>query len=147
VLDGSSSASIEGRSQFYPLHFRRDWPYFLRVRLARRGREDLRDRPLLERKRRLRAIMPRIPSRLLCFDHVRERGTALYREACGRDLEGIVGKWARAHYLTDADIRQRDSRYRTMQDSALRALRALVRLLRDNAPDDEVGRDTFLREV
>jgi hypothetical protein len=75
---------------------------------------------------------------------VRERSTALYREACGRDLEGIVGKWARAHYLTDADIRQRDSRYRRMQDSALRAL---VRLLRDNAPDDEVGRDTFLREA
>ena len=32
--------------------------------------EDLRDRPLLERKRRLRAIMPRIESRLLYVDHV-----------------------------------------------------------------------------
>jgi ATP-dependent DNA ligase len=81
--------------------FRRDWPYFFAFDLLAVDGEDLRDRPLLERKRRLRAIMPRIPSRLLYVDHVRKRGTALYREACTRDLEGIVGKWARGRYERD----------------------------------------------
>jgi ATP-dependent DNA ligase len=45
--------------------------------------------------------MPRIPSRLLYVDDVLERGTALYQAACRRDLEGIVGKWARGRYERD----------------------------------------------
>jgi len=64
VLDGEI-VCLEpgGRSHFYQLLFRRDWPYFLAFdRLSVDG-EDLRDRPLLERKRRLRAIMPRMESR------------------------------------------------------------------------------------
>jgi hypothetical protein len=34
--------------------------------------------------------MPRIDCRLLYVDHLRERGSALFRAACERDLEGIV---------------------------------------------------------
>jgi ATP-dependent DNA ligase len=45
--------------------------------------------------------MPRAESRLRYVDHVRERGRDLYREACARDLEGIVAKWARGRYETD----------------------------------------------
>jgi bifunctional non-homologous end joining protein LigD len=102
VLDGEIVClDREGRSQFYPLLFRRDWPYFYAFDLLAVDGEDLRDRPLLERKRRLRAIMPRVTSRLLYVDHVRERGIALYREACGRDLEGVVGKWAGGRYERD----------------------------------------------
>ena len=75
VLDGEIVClDREGRSKFYPLLFRRDWPYFYAFDLLAVDGEDLRDRPLLERKRRLRAIMPRIPSRLLYVDHVRGRG-------------------------------------------------------------------------
>ena len=55
--------------------------------------EDLRAWPLVERKRRLRAIMPRMMSRLLYLDHVDGRGVDLFREVCQRDLEGIVAKW------------------------------------------------------
>jgi hypothetical protein len=46
--------------------------------------------------------MPRVESRLRYVDHVRGRGTDLYREACTRDLEGIVAKWVRGRYETDS---------------------------------------------
>jgi bifunctional non-homologous end joining protein LigD len=103
VLDGKIVCldDREGRSQFYPLLFRRHWPYFYAFDLLAVDGEDLRDRPLLERKRRLWAIMPRIPSRLLYVDRLRARGRALFREACARDLEGVVGKWARGRYERD----------------------------------------------
>ena len=102
ILDGEIVClGADGRSQFYPLLFRRDWPYFYAFDLLAVDGKDLRDRPLLERKRRLRAVMPRIPSRLLYVDHVRGRGVDLFRQACARDLEGIVGKWARGRYERD----------------------------------------------
>jgi bifunctional non-homologous end joining protein LigD len=102
VLDGEIVClGSDGRTLFYPLLFRRDWPYFFAFDLLAVDGKDLRDRPLLERKRRLRAIMPRIESRLLYVDHVREQGLQLFREACARDLEGIVGKWARGRYERD----------------------------------------------
>jgi ATP-dependent DNA ligase len=44
--------------------------------------------PLLERKRRLLAIIPAIEYRLLY-------GRDLFRMACESDLEGIVAEWAR----------------------------------------------------
>jgi hypothetical protein len=64
-------------------------------------RQALGDRPLIERKRRLRRIVPRVESRLLYVDHVEARGVALFHEACRRDLEGIVGKWKGGRYYTD----------------------------------------------
>jgi len=45
--------------------------------------------------------MPRIDSRLLYVDHVEERGVELFRQACRRDLEGIVAKWRRGPYHSD----------------------------------------------
>ena len=63
--------------------------------------EDVRAPQLLERKRRLLRIMPKIESRLLFLDHLSERGRDLYRVACARDLEGIVGKWAGGPYQAD----------------------------------------------
>ena len=68
ILDGEIVClDNEGRSVFYPLMFRRDWPYFCAFDLLAVDGEDLRAWPLRERKRRLRAIMPapRVRSRLL----------------------------------------------------------------------------------
>ena len=56
---------------------------------------------MLERKRRLLRIMPAVESRLLYLDHLRERGSDLFRVASERDLEGVVGKWARGTCQTD----------------------------------------------
>ena len=53
-----------------------------------------------ERTRRLLRIMPTIETRLLYLDHLEQRGCDLFRVACERDLEGIVGKWTRGTYQT-----------------------------------------------
>ena len=56
---------------------------------------DLRELPLIERKRRLRRLI-RPP--VLYADHIERRGLDLFEAACGRDLEGIVAKLAAGRY-------------------------------------------------
>jgi bifunctional non-homologous end joining protein LigD len=102
VLDGEICClEPDGHSHFHKLLFRREWPYFYAFDVLSVNGEDVRALPLLERKRRLRRIMPRIESRLLYLDHFVERGRALYRVACDRDLEGIVAKWIHGTYQTN----------------------------------------------
>ena len=55
--------------------------------------EDLTGRPLLERKRRLKAIMPRIESRLLYLDHVKANVTAADALQAGSQLV-VRLRWA-----------------------------------------------------
>ena len=57
--------------------------------------------PLVERKRRLARIMPRVESRLLLLDAISARGERLFELACERDLEGIVAKWSKGTYQCD----------------------------------------------
>jgi bifunctional non-homologous end joining protein LigD len=102
VLDGEIVClAPDGRSKFHSLLFRRDWPYFVAFDVLSINGGDLQTRPLVERKRRLRAIMPRVESRLVYLDHVAGRGSALFAAVCARDLEGIVAKWKRGQYQTD----------------------------------------------
>jgi hypothetical protein len=63
--------------------------------------EDLGGWPLLERKRRLRAILPRVDDRLVYLDHVERRGVDLFTAVCAHDLEGIVAKWKDGTYHAD----------------------------------------------
>jgi hypothetical protein len=63
--------------------------------------DDLKSAPQLERKRRLRAVMPRIESRLKYVDYVKGRGLDLFWQVCRRDLEGIVAKYAVRRDSTD----------------------------------------------
>jgi len=92
----------DGRSNFYSLLFRRDWPFFYAFDVLSIEGEGVQDQPLLERKRILRRLMPRIDSRLLFVDHLKARGCDLFRAACDRDLEGIVTKWSRGPYQRDS---------------------------------------------
>jgi bifunctional non-homologous end joining protein LigD len=104
VLDGEVVAlRPDGVSDFYDLLFRREWPYYFAFDLLQLEGEDLRGRPLLERKRRLKPLIGRrrSPSRLVFVDHLRGRGQDLYAAACERDLEGVVAKWARGCYHAD----------------------------------------------
>jgi bifunctional non-homologous end joining protein LigD len=102
VLDGEIVClDADGRTNFYKLLFRRDWPHFFAFDLLALDGEDLTARPLLERKRRLRAVMPRIESRLVYVDYLKARGRDLYRASCRRDLEGVVAKWAHGRYHLD----------------------------------------------
>jgi bifunctional non-homologous end joining protein LigD len=102
VLDGELVClESDGRSNFYRLLFRRDWPHFYAFDALAIDGEDLRGLPLIERKRLLRGVIPRLDCRLLYVDHLPERGSALFQAASARDLEGIIGKWRRGRYETD----------------------------------------------
>src|SRR5437773_6383332 len=95
VLDGEIVClDVHGCPQFEDLLFRRGELFFVAFDAPWLDGEDLRRLPLLERKRRLRRVVPRgrSASRLRYLDHVEADGCGLYRLACERNLEGIVAK-------------------------------------------------------
>ena len=108
VLDGEIVCLDQhGKPQFRDLLFRRGEPLFYAFDLLwdehawsddeeerRRFRngEDVRYPPLIDRKLRLRAVVPKRGERLLFCDHVEQDGERLFRLACEHDLEGIVAK-------------------------------------------------------
>jgi ATP-dependent DNA ligase len=95
VIDGEIVwLDARGRSDFKSLLFRRDWPFFYPFDLLAVDGEDLREWPLVERKRRLRRLIPSVPTRLLYVDHVEARGRDFFEVACAHDLGDIVGKLA-----------------------------------------------------
>lgn len=63
--------------------------------------KDLRSLPLVERKERLQAILPKHPL-LIYSEHWPERGNKLFKEAEKRGLEGIMAKRAASKYLSGA---------------------------------------------
>ena len=61
---------------------------------------DLRQVPLLDRKRSLAAVMPSGASGLLRYsDHIQGQGEVVFSEACRRGMEGIVSKRTDSTYL------------------------------------------------
>ena len=63
--------------------------------------EDMRQRPLTERKERLKPIMPK--NRLLAYsDHRWTHGTRYFKAAERRGVEGIMAKRAQSQYLSGA---------------------------------------------
>jgi bifunctional non-homologous end joining protein LigD len=102
ILDGEIVClDAQGRSQFCSLLYRREWPYFIAFDALRINGQDLRDRPLLERKRQLKALIPRVETRFLYLDHVERRGVELFQAVCRADLEGVVAKWKQGQYHSD----------------------------------------------
>ena len=102
VLDGEICClDADGRTNFNRLMFRREWPFFYAFDLLMLNGRDLRALPLTVRKARLARITPKVESRVLFLDSIAERGCDLFRVACERDLEGIVGKWANGMYQSD----------------------------------------------
>jgi len=93
----------DGRSQFYDLLFRRQAPHFIAFDALAINGLDLRDLPFLERKRRLRRIMPSRTVRRGCSitttstDAVSPCST----RSRGHDLEGVVAKWKHGRYHID----------------------------------------------
>jgi bifunctional non-homologous end joining protein LigD len=99
VLDGEIVClDGNGRPQFYDLLRRRGAPVFYAFDLLWLDGEDLRPRPLIERKRLLRSIVPEQPSAMLYAEHIEVYGVEFFRLACEQDLEGVVAKAKHAAY-------------------------------------------------
>jgi bifunctional non-homologous end joining protein LigD len=95
VLDGEIvSLDARGYPQFEDLMFRRGELFFVAFDALWIDGEDLRSQPLIERKARLKAVVPtrQTRSRLRFHSHVERHGKALYQLTCERNLEGIVCK-------------------------------------------------------
>ncbi len=71
ILDGEIVCLDDaGRPQFYDLLRRRGQPVFYAFDLLQLDGEDLRSRPLIQRKELLRRIIPEQPSVLLYASHI-----------------------------------------------------------------------------
>ncbi len=99
ILDGEIVClDDQGRSRFYDLMFHRGEPYFYAFDLLYVDGVDLRDLPLVERKAKLRKLIPRTPSSVLYLDHINGKGIELFEMACKLDLEGVVAKPKQSPY-------------------------------------------------
>jgi bifunctional non-homologous end joining protein LigD len=93
ILDGEVIAADEtGRPQFYDLLRRTRSPRYIAFDIMWLNGTDLRSLPLHERRRALRAILPRASPIVSEALSVRSRGCALFELMCSNDLEGVVGK-------------------------------------------------------
>jgi bifunctional non-homologous end joining protein LigD len=93
ILDGEIVClDQDGRSQFPQLmRRRRADACFCAFDLLWLDGEDLRQLPLVERKRRLRRLI-KGRAGLLFAEQIQGSGVELFRAICARDLEGIVAK-------------------------------------------------------
>lgn len=62
--------------------------------------EDLREKPLSERKNRLKELIPDLHSIIKYSDHVLTRGDEFFKMSCKYELEGIVSKDSEAEYVS-----------------------------------------------
>jgi bifunctional non-homologous end joining protein LigD len=93
ILDGELVClGADGRSQFKELmHRRHQDVVFYAFDLLWHDSEDLRQLPLVERKRRLRRLV-RGRAGLLFAEQIQGSGVELFQAICARDIEGIVCK-------------------------------------------------------
>jgi bifunctional non-homologous end joining protein LigD len=104
VLDGEMVITdAEGRTDFQALqnHLRNPEgknPTYIAFDLLALDGEDLRERPLIQRKEALEALLKGAPENLYYSKHVRGNGKDSFLAACGAQLEGIIGKKADSVY-------------------------------------------------
>ena len=102
ALDGEVVWLTEnGVSDFDTLHSRSkdDWATHLAFDMLELDGTDLRDLPLVERKRRPRTLVRRQDDDGLQFvEHLEGEGAAMFEAACRIGLEGIVSKRADSAY-------------------------------------------------
>jgi bifunctional non-homologous end joining protein LigD len=100
ILDGELVAADElGRTVFASMMKRaRDHVRYFAFDLLSLNGKDLRERPLLHRKKTLKRVLPSRSEHLLYVDHTVGDGRWLYQCACQLDLEGIIAKHAASPY-------------------------------------------------
>jgi len=93
ILDGEVIAADEtGRPQFYDLIRRTRPPAYVPFDILWLNDTDLRALPLIERRRRLKTILPAGSRAISETLSVLGRGSELFELICANDLEGIVAK-------------------------------------------------------
>jgi bifunctional non-homologous end joining protein LigD len=98
VYDGEVVAFAGSQTSFQRLGQRGRAVYFYVFDVLEVDGEDVRERPLMERKALLRELVkPHGPIRLTSYR--REKGIELYAEACRRGWEGLIAKRADSPYV------------------------------------------------
>jgi bifunctional non-homologous end joining protein LigD len=94
ILDGELVClDDEGRDRWNLLLRRRAEPAFYAFDLLWLNGKDLRQLPLIERKKRLRQLIGKSDcERIIYVQHIEMCGCVLYRAICKKDLEGIICK-------------------------------------------------------
>ena len=99
ILDGAiAMPDTKGRSVLSRLAHRPSEARFYAFDLVWLNGQDKRAVPLLNRKERLRELLPPRSDKLIFVDHVREHGTVLHRMVCRHNLPGIIAKRADIAY-------------------------------------------------
>ena len=88
-------ALFRGKPLFHDLMRRRSPQHFYAFDLLWLNGRDLRELPLIERRRLVRTL---VCSPVLYADHIEARGLDLFEAACSQDLEGIEAKLASGRY-------------------------------------------------
>ncbi|HEY4525340.1 MAG TPA: non-homologous end-joining DNA ligase [Candidatus Paceibacterota bacterium] len=109
VIDGELVAlDRRGVSHFQLLQRYAEKPaslYYYVFDLLFKDGTDVRRKPLLERKRALRSILPKT-GRVRYSEHIARRGSAFFISAARRGLEGIIAKRAIGRYYSDTRTRE-----------------------------------------
>jgi bifunctional non-homologous end joining protein LigD len=99
ILDGELCVIDHlGRSVFVEMMRRRHPARYCAFDLLWLDGKDPRGLPLVERKARLKRILPSRSAHVLYVDHAKGAGRKLYELACQLDLEGIVAKRENSPY-------------------------------------------------
>ncbi len=110
VIDGELVAlDAKGRSRFQllqnALHDEATRLQYCVFDLLFLGGKDVRGKPLLERKRLLKQVLPR--TKLLRYSgHIKEKGIALFKKAKRAGLEGVMAKRAAGLYYSGKRTRE-----------------------------------------
>jgi bifunctional non-homologous end joining protein LigD len=114
VLDGEIVyLGPDGTPQCYDLMRRRSPHFYYAFDILVLNGRDLRAVPLIERKRRLRNLIPPCTalSPIRYVEHFLERGVDLFHSVCDRDLEGIVAKHGSGLYRPEATTWGEDQKH------------------------------------
>jgi bifunctional non-homologous end joining protein LigD len=104
IIDGEIvTLDKNGVSQFYQLLSGKAEPIFYAFDLLWIDGKDLRNQPLIERKKRLAGLVKSSGcKRLFYAQHIEREGKRFFAEICSRDLEGVVAKRRLGIYKEDA---------------------------------------------
>jgi bifunctional non-homologous end joining protein LigD len=133
ILDGELVClDDEGRDRWNLLLRRRAEPAFYAFDLLWLNGKDLRQLPLVERKKRLRQLIGKNDcDRIIYVQHIEMCGCVLYRAICKKDLEGIICKkkngmysvseqWLKVLNPNYTQHEERHEKFTTFQNRAIR---------------------------